>query len=304
MTTVFQFAIVTEWEDRLYRLAELAERERWTYTRLPSSSPLPILDSYVKFTFQTALQQRAVCESEVAACFNTGLLTSNHEEIFGYFVRSEYFDIARPAGLDNKKWFLRAFIKESDGRLFDFDQPPPLVRYWQSPDELLFNPSVDVVKNVDHIVVDNLERFPAEEGGRLGLDGVPEEWTEEAEEAREASPPTDSTDDDATPSTVSIPPDVLFRLRTRLDGAIEHSLRLARRSYRVSVPQFYKGRIQLLLPLYLRSRAKPDLALTLQRHGGRYRAATVLYPDWAYRHARLLSRPNSEWLGGFRDVTE
>ena len=25
-----------------------------------------------------------------------------------------------------------------------------------------------------------------------------------------------------------------------------------------------------------------------------------LYPDWAYRHARLLSRPNSEWLGGFR----
>jgi hypothetical protein len=42
------------------------------------------------------------------------------------------------------------------------------------------------------------------------------------------------------------------------------------------------------------------LALTLERSGGWYRAATVLYPDWAYSHARLLARPNSEWLGGFR----
>jgi hypothetical protein len=73
----------------------------------------------------------------------------------------------------------------------------------------------------------------------------------------------------------------------------------------MAVPQFYKSRIQLLLPLYLRNPRRPDLALTLERHGGWYRAATVLYPDWAYRHARLLARPNSEWLGGFRvDVLE
>ena len=56
---------------------------------------------------------------------------------------------------------------------------------------------------------------------------------------------------------------------------------------------------QFILPLYLRESGSPDLALTLEKHGEWYRAATVLYPDWAYRHARLLSRPNSEWLGGF-----
>lgn len=81
---------------------------------------------------------------------------------------------------------------------------------------------------------------------------------------------------------------------------MKQSIRLAQRSYRIAVPQFHRSRIQLLLPVYLRDSYRPNLALTLEKHGGWYRAATVLYPDWAYRHARLLARPNSEWLGGFR----
>ena len=81
---------------------------------------------------------------------------------------------------------------------------------------------------------------------------------------------------------------------------MKHSIRLAQRSYRVAVPQFHHGAIQLLLPLYMRDAERADLALTMERHGNWYRGATVLYPDWAYRHARLLARPNSEWLGGFR----
>lgn len=85
---------------------------------------------------------------------------------------------------------------------------------------------------------------------------------------------------------------------------MKQSIRFAQRSYRIAVPQFHKGKIQLLLPLYFRDNGKPDLALTLERFGMWYRAATVLYPDWAYRHARLLARPNSEWLGGFRADVE
>jgi hypothetical protein len=80
---------------------------------------------------------------------------------------------------------------------------------------------------------------------------------------------------------------------------MKHSVRLAQRSYRVAVPQYHRGRIQLLLPLYLRDSARPDLALTLERHGSWYRSATVLYPDWAYRHARLLSRPKQRMARRF-----
>jgi hypothetical protein len=129
-----------------------------------------------------------------------------------------------------------------------------------------------------------LSRFPAEPGGKLGLDGVPEDLEEQYD--IEAQIPD------------RLPPPLATR--NALDGGLKHSIRLAQRSYRIAVPQYYYGRIQLLLPLYLRSADRPDLAVTLERHGDWYRAATVLYPDWAYRHARLLARPNSEWLGGFR----
>ena len=107
--------------------------------------------------------------------------------------------------------------------------------------------------------------------------------------------PVGMTDSEADQVDTIVP----LATRNQLEGAINYSVRLAQRSYRVAVPQYYRGRIQLLLPLYLRESGSPDLALTLEKHGEWYRAATVLYPDWAYRHARLLSRPNSEWLGGF-----
>jgi len=161
---------------------------------------------------------------------------------------------------------------------------PSLATYWTDPSELIFNPQLRVELNVDHIVRENLGRFPVELGGRLRRDGVPEDLDEYDESSEDGSRPG------------ALP----FATRNALEGALKHSIRLAHRNYRISVPQFYRGRIQLLLPLYLRESDRPDLAVTLQKHGDWYRAATVLYTDWAYRHARLLTRPNSEWLGGFR----
>lgn len=126
-------------------------------------------------------------------------------------------------------------------------------------------------------------------GGKVNRDGVPTDINPEV-----AGEDTDEPESASTDQTIPI------FTRNALEGAMKHSIRLAQRNYRVAVPQFYRGRIQLLLPIYLRDPHKPDLALTLERHGGWYRAATVLYTDWAYGHARLLARPNSEWLGGFR----
>ena len=127
-------------------------------------------------------------------------------------------------------------------------------------------------------------------GGAVDASGVPSDLASiDVEDERDGESSEESAEEAAH--------DVVVPMSTRiaLDGAVAHTLRLARRSYRVAVPQFYLGAIQLLLPLYLRNPRTPDLALTLERHGDWYRAATVLYPDWAYRHARLLSRPNSEW---------
>lgn len=288
---IFDFAKVADWDSRLQTLAEMAEPERWTYLRVPDKSPLPVLDSYMRYTFLRVHEQGHVAERDRLACFNTGLLTPHQEEIFGVFKVSDNYNPAQPAGHHNKKWFLLGWARAGERQLTSFLAFPPLASYWTDPGELIFDPSLQVQLNLDHIVRDNLSRFPEELGGSLNKDGVPTDLKDTPEIDEE-------TEEDAGAAATVKP--IPLATRNALEGAMKHSIRLAQRSYRIAVPQFHHKKIQLLLPLYLRDSEKPDLALTLERHGEWYRAATILYPDWAYRHARLLARPNSEWLGGFR----
>ena len=288
MAGIFEFAKIADWDDRLEGLAALAEKERWTYLHVPSKSKLPVLDKYIKHTFKRASDQQKVIESERLACFNTGLLTDGHEEIFGVFTISETYDPSLPISFQNKKWWLKYWLRAGDRALTEFIELPPLADYWVDSRELIFDPKIEVQLNLDHIVRDNLNRFPEEFGGCV-KDGVPTDLLVDAE------------DYDFEADVVTVDRKIPLITRNALEGAMKHSVRLAQRSYRIAVPQFYKGKIQLLLPIYLRDSHRPDLALTLERHGGWYRGATVLYTDWAYTHARLLARPNSEWLGGFRE---
>lgn len=285
---IFDFALVTEWGARLQDLAALAEPERWSYLRARSQVPLPILDSYVRHTFVRLFEQERIQITANAACFNTGLLTHSQEQIFGVFNVAQRFNDGLPVGPGNKKWFLKGWARAGDRLLTGFPQLPELATYWDDPGDLIFNPALQVELNIDHIIRDNLIRFPEELGGKLKINGVPSE-EDLASEEDEGDQPTDT-------ESVRVP----LALRNALEGAMKHSIRLAQRSYRVAVPQFHRGHIQLLLPLYMRDADTVDLALTMEKHGDWYRGSTVLYPDWAYRHARLLARPNSEWLGGFR----
>ncbi|NTW28223.1 MAG: DUF3825 domain-containing protein [Coriobacteriia bacterium] len=286
------YAFVSAWENRLQSLARLAEPERWTYRSVPDVSPLPVLEAYIRHTFERVCEQHKICESEEFSCFNTGLLTPNQEEVFGLFQVSDRFDPSQPLCSTNRKWFLTKWITSSDRRLTEFMEVPRLPTYWEDPAETVFNPYLHVQVNFDHIICENLNRFPVELGGNLGSNGVPLE--PDSEEDVEESEDSDS--ENAEEADIAVP----LATRNALEGAMKHSIRLALRNHRVAVPQFHGNAIQLLLPLYLRDPNRPDLVLTLARQGDWYRATTIIYPDWAYQHARLLCRPNSEWLGGFR----
>ena len=285
---IFEYAKIADWEARLTTLSGIAEPENWNYVAIPSKSQVPILDSYIRYTFDRAYDQQKVVEAENCACFNTGLITVNQQEIYGLFTVSETFDASRPLGPDNQKWWLKNWVKSGDFALGAFRELPDLVDYWSDPSVIVFDPKLEIDHNLEHILRDNLNRFPMELGGKVDEKGRPTDLNGEAGEEHE--PNAENVPEAAIP----------LATRNAFDGAIRHSIKLAKRSYRIAIPQFYRNKIQLLLPIYLRTPNKPDLALTLEKSGGWYRAATVLYPDWAYRHARLLSRPNSEWLGGFR----
>lgn len=87
-----------------------------------------------------------------------------------------------------------------------------------------------------------------------------------------------------------------FGLRNIVSGAIDAAKSRVARNYKTAIPQFYRGNIQLLLPLSLTDPAKADLALVIERHPNFYRASTCLTLDMAYNNARQLARPDRDWL--------
>lgn len=87
-----------------------------------------------------------------------------------------------------------------------------------------------------------------------------------------------------------------YALQTFLSGAINNAKERVKRNYKAAIPQYYRGRVQLLLPLCISSPRSADLALAVERHEGFYRASTCLTLDMAYNNARQLARPDRDWL--------
>lgn len=74
---------------------------------------------------------------------------------------------------------------------------------------------------------------------------------------------------------------------------------MARRNYKLVIPQFFNGRIQFLMPIYLSGEftGTPDCALALQAmNDDCYRGNTILTLDMAYQNARLIAKPDPTWL--------
>ena len=87
-----------------------------------------------------------------------------------------------------------------------------------------------------------------------------------------------------------------YALQTFLNGAIQNARERVRRNYKAAIPQYYRGRIQLLLPLNISNPNTADLAIVVEDHGSFYRASTCLTLDMAYNNARQLARPDRDWL--------
>ncbi len=86
----------------------------------------------------------------------------------------------------------------------------------------------------------------------------------------------------------------LRHLNMIFNGALELTKKKIKRNYRLVVPQYYGGTITYLLPLELDD-FKCALAIELLDNK-QYRANTILTLDMAYSNARLLMKPESDWL--------
>jgi hypothetical protein len=250
--TLYDFAWIPNIDEQLQDLADnVIMRENWSYRHSPNDRPNPILFSYFIHTFERLQEQDRITTEDDWACFNTGLVTPNQEEVFAVFEKNRV--------PDRQPWYFKGFRRESDRDLIRFGTLPDIASYFDEPSDLLYDPRLDLRPRYDHIIDDNQERFP--------------------------EPYNDSAD-----------PHVRHQLRNVLEGAIEHAKRRIQRNYKTAVPQFHQGRLQLLIPLCITARSKADLALVVEKTHNAYTAATCLPLDWAYNNARLIARPDNEWL--------
>lgn len=85
-----------------------------------------------------------------------------------------------------------------------------------------------------------------------------------------------------------------------LKGVIDTAIKKVMANYKLAVPQYFNGNIQLLIPLYFSEVDIPDLALVLTKMKGinedYYQGHTCLTMDMAYNNARLIAKPESNWL--------
>lgn len=248
-------------------LAGMAQQDEWEYRRASSERPLPILRNYVVYTFRRVYFQGRVAEvtdegGQKFATFNTGLVTPHFEAIYGYFVEQTSANFPQP-------WFLQAFVRDSDHRLLKFDKLPERATYFDDPSDLLYDARRELRINYEHVVNDNVDRFP---------EALRNDQARRTEAVRQA---------------------------------VNHAKFRVEQNYKAAIPQFYwptrddsdPGKLQLLLPLCLEDISRADLALSVERAGAVYRAATVLTLDMAYNNARLIARPDKEWLEPLQPTT-
>ena len=208
----------------------------------------PVLLNYVRYTFLRLDEEGKVSESEDGeySCFNTGLVTEAQEPIFGFFKKN---------AKGPEPWRFSGWRRKGEHDLTVFTELPDLASYYDDPSCLVYDCRKDLRVNVEHVIVENKDRFP-----------------------------------DQFRSLAT------FALQTQLRGAVDNAKERVRRNYKAAIPQYYQGKIQLLLPLCLSKPKEADLAIVVEDYGAFYRATTCLTLDMAYNNARQLARPDRDWL--------
>lgn len=160
-------------------------------------------------------------------------------------------------------WKYLEFCKESSNDLTKFNPLPERAKYFDDPSDLIYDTRLELRINIDHIVndPDNFARFP--------------------QDIQQLS---------------------THQLINTFRGAVVHANKRVKRNYLTAIPQYYrgkyvpKGQLQLLLPLCLKDPTRADLALAVYKQDGTYSGRTCLTLDMAINNARLITKPDDEWL--------
>lgn len=327
-----KFAWLGTWDDFLGELAEIALPELWDFqdgdgegvridasgcevspeqealdslrsaglqvVSAPPKHRFTILKSYICTTFFRLESEGKICiaDDRSFAAFNTGLVNRRYDDIYACFERNS------TAWIGEWEWKFAGFTTSGrrglGKRLVELFNPlPEPAEYFARKEDLLYDLDKELIIDDDHVLIDNMSRLPldflAEElrGDADAMDVIAEIRTADAAGKRRLYKELgDILEDD----------DRLFRrVRARLNEAVDTAKKRVRWNFKTAIPSYYPrgNTMSLLLPICLMDDDIADAALVVQlMPSGNYQGQTILTMRQAYTNARLICRPDSDWL--------
>ena len=291
---LFEWAYLGYLPTVLSDLKGFALREDWEFKNTPPNTdrPCPILYSYLMHTFGRLAMEKKVLVNERAgvAAFNTGLVDPRYEAIYALF---------EPNNDPRAPWQLANFCNAGEGRggqtlVRHFNPLPQTAHYFDTSVDLLYDiraskPELDW----KHVIIERIERYPSE--------FVEDHWPPEFTHQDVSQMPLEGKKEYYTKLGAAIEAHsrTYRRIISRVKDAVDLSIKRVAWNDKTAIPTYYPRvrKLQLLLPLCLVTDERVDLALAIEKTpSGNYLGHTALPLDWAYKNARLVCRPDSDWL--------
>ncbi len=283
-----------------YAIRQLAEekalKENWFYgNKNQDPGGYPILKNYFLLTFERLQAEdeehkgdptweKKIMTTDKNAVFNTGLVDKLYEPVYALFSRNTNESSSR-------KWIFWTFVKSNDKehqtltRIFGTNLPAP-AHYYNLTSELVYDIKTEIGSyNWDHFI-DNCRRLPLD----FLRDNGPKFDYSQPKTPKFYKELADAIKSDTRS---------MNRIKNRITDAIEYAIKRVRWNFKTAIPIYYPGQkqISLLLPLALVDEDNIDVALVLEAtESGAYIAHTILTLEMAYTNARLITRPDSDWL--------
>jgi hypothetical protein len=274
------------------KLAEQARPENWG-----RDDRLPILINYLRYTFSRLVQERKIAfantDSGQLASFNTGLVDRRFQPIFALLVPNK---IVKVPG--KRPWYLEGFCVAGENRLGKqlvnaFKPLPESAYYFENPADGVFDARAEVHVDWEHVIEENVERIPVR---------LLERTTQGFEvRALEVLSEEEAFAYKQTFAEYIRKDDFAYRMLIQaFDGALALARKKALWNYKTAIPVYHPARnsMSMMLPLSLLTADTVDLALVVERQplSGNYQGHTIYPIHWAYKNARLIARPESDWL--------
>jgi hypothetical protein len=285
-----------DFDAAIQSLAGLAKKEDWCYRH--SKDPYIILKIYLQYTVYRLLSENKIMNDETSgsAAFNTGLVTPDFDDIYAVLLKSNDPSI-------EEKYIFQGFTiagSQGVGKIIveHFNPLPPKAAYLTSPADAVFDPTCDIHTDYQHIILDNLDRFPMEFLKKLTLPFA-EESKILAQIQRERTDYGKEHLFERLEEAIK-ENSLLFNLiHVSLDAAIALSLKMIRYDSRVALPSFFPTRnvMSMMIPLVFDKNAGPEAVLLIEKTpSGNYQGQTMLTLKQCYVNARLFGPLDNTFL--------